>query len=86
MPASKAVTTSKKSDVNITLILHNNIATRRKNINIPTSEMTIIKRKTDVNILINKVAMASKKLNINKKLKKIYASKVANDLYQKKQC
>lgn len=80
MPVSKTATTNRRSDANKTVILNDNIATKKPNINILASKTTIAGKKTDANIQASKAAMGSKKSDTNKTLKKTNANKAANDL------
>lgn len=69
MLVSQVAMTSKRSNSNIIVILHNNVAARKPNINILASKATTAKKRTEANILANKIATASIKSDTNKTAK-----------------
>lgn len=81
MLVSKAAMTNERSDANITVILHDNVAVGRPNINIPASELMTARRKINANMLASKAAITSRKSDKNKTPKKANASKAASNLY-----
>lgn len=79
MSVSQAAIISKRSDINIMVILYINVAARKPILNIPINEATTARRKTDASMLANKMATASKKSDTNKAHEKVDISKVAGD-------
>lgn len=86
MSVSKATTISGRLDAILMVILHDNIAAKRPNINMSANEVTIAQRKTNANISARKAVTASRKSDTKKATKRTDASKTARDSYQKKKC
>lgn len=64
--------------------MHNNIAVRRLNINIPANKAITAKKKTNTYMLASRTAITSRKSDTSKSLKKIDTNKTDSNLYHKK--